>query len=148
MRIIPSPKNSIKWGPGVVIISICTYVPISDMDFVRSYIGKNEPLTIWTLFSSLFDWFAVGPVKKWRKKCSAGQRFICTKVISYKIHTLVYLIFSFFFIFQIDLEKVCMLKWNNMHNSALYSNWPTSCFAFFGLRKLAIAGHLHLGFWD
>ena len=29
------------------------------MDFVRSYFGTNEPLTIWTLFSSLFDWLAV-----------------------------------------------------------------------------------------
>ena len=30
-----------------------------NMDFVRSYFGTNEPLTGWTLFSSLFDWFAV-----------------------------------------------------------------------------------------
>ena len=29
------------------------------MDFVKSYFGTNEPLTSWTLFSSLFDWFAV-----------------------------------------------------------------------------------------
>ena len=29
------------------------------MDFVRSYFGTDEPLTSWTLFSSLFDWFAV-----------------------------------------------------------------------------------------
>ena len=28
------------------------------MDFVRSYFDTNEPLTSWTLFSSLFDWFA------------------------------------------------------------------------------------------
>ena len=31
------------------------------MDFVWSYFGTNEPLTSWTLFSSLFDWFAVWP---------------------------------------------------------------------------------------
>ena len=55
------------------------------MDFVRSYFGTNEPLTSWTLFFSLFDWFAVWPVKKWGKKCSTGQKFIT----SYKIHTLV-----------------------------------------------------------
>ena len=36
-----------------------------NMDFVRSYLSKNEPLT-----------------------CSTGQRFICTKVTFYKIHTL------------------------------------------------------------
>ena len=29
------------------------------MDFVRSYFGTNKPLTSWTLFSSLYDWFAV-----------------------------------------------------------------------------------------
>ena len=82
------------------------------MDFVRSYFGTNEPLTSWTTFcyrnstyywfrchyplityltdqlntfSSLFDWFAVWPVKKWGKKCSTGQKFIT----SFKIHTLV-----------------------------------------------------------
>ena len=27
-------------------------------------------------------------VKKWGKKCSTGQRFICTEVTSYKIHSL------------------------------------------------------------
>ena len=58
------------------------------MGFVRSYFGTNEPLTRSTLFFSLFDWFAVWPVKKWGKKCLTGQRFICTKVTSYKIHTL------------------------------------------------------------
>jgi hypothetical protein len=49
------------------------------MDFVRSYFGKNEPLTSWTL----------NPAKKWGKKCSTGQRFIFTEVTSYQIHTLV-----------------------------------------------------------
>ena len=29
------------------------------MDFVRSYLSTNEPLTSWTLFLSLFGWFAV-----------------------------------------------------------------------------------------
>ena len=28
------------------------------------------------------------PVKKWGKKCSTGQMFICTEVTSYKIHIL------------------------------------------------------------
>ena len=27
--------------------------------------------------------------KKWGQKCSTGQRFICTEVTSYKIHTLI-----------------------------------------------------------
>ena len=55
------------------------------MDFVRSYFGTNEPLTSWTLFSSLFDWSHSKPVKKWEKKGSTGQRFIFTEVTSYKI---------------------------------------------------------------
>ena len=42
------------------------------MDFVRSYFGTNEPLTS----------------QKVRKKVFNCQRFICTKVTSYKIHTL------------------------------------------------------------
>ena len=29
------------------------------------------------------------PAKKWGKKCSTGQMFICTEVTSYKIHILV-----------------------------------------------------------
>ena len=52
------------------------------MDFVRSYFGTNEPLTSWTLFSH----FLARSAKKWGKKCSTGQRFICTIVTSYKIH--------------------------------------------------------------
>ena len=31
----------------------------------------------------------IKPVKKWGKKCSTGQRFICTELTSYKIHTLI-----------------------------------------------------------
>ena len=58
------------------------------MDFVRSYFSTNEPLTRWTLFTSVFDWSHSKPVKKWGKKCSTGQRFICTEVTSYKIHIL------------------------------------------------------------
>jgi hypothetical protein len=59
------------------------------MDFVRSYFCTNEPLTSWTLFSSLFGRLSADPAKKWGKKCSTGQRFICTEVTSYKIHILV-----------------------------------------------------------
>ena len=44
------------------------------MDFVRSYFGTNEPLTSWTLYPSLFDWFAVHTEQ--------------TEVTSYKIHIL------------------------------------------------------------
>ena len=48
------------------------------MDFVRSYPGTNEPLTRHSK-----------PAKKWGKKCSTCQRFICPKVTSYKIHILI-----------------------------------------------------------
>ena len=58
------------------------------MDFVRSYFDKNEPLTSWTLFSSLFVQISADLEKKWGQKCSTGQRFICTEVTSYKIHIL------------------------------------------------------------
>ena len=60
------------------------------MGFVRSYIGTNKPLASWTLYSSLFEWFDSKPDKKWGKKCSTGQKFLCKEVTSYKIHTLVY----------------------------------------------------------
>ena len=36
------------------------------MDFVRSYFGTNEPMYVKS--------------QKWGKKCSTGQRFICTEV--------------------------------------------------------------------
>jgi hypothetical protein len=61
------------------------------MDFVRSYFGTSEPLTSWTLLFSLFFQISTGLDKKWGKKCSTGQRFICIEVTSYKIHTLVIL---------------------------------------------------------
>ena len=32
--------------------------------------------------------FSADPAKKWGKKCSTGQRYICTEVTSYKIHIL------------------------------------------------------------
>ena len=51
-------------------------------------------------FSSLFDWFAAWPVKKWEKLCSTDQRFICTKVTSHKIHTL----------------SKCQIKWKILSN--------------------------------
>ena len=37
------------------------------MDFVRSYFGKNEPLTSWTLFSSLFGRISAD-------QCWSGQK--------------------------------------------------------------------------
>ena len=58
------------------------------MDFVRSYFRTNEPLTSWTLLSSLFFQISTNLEKKWGQKGSTGQRFICIKVTSYKIHTL------------------------------------------------------------
>ena len=33
-------------------------------------------------------WSGADLEKKWRQKCSTGQRFTCTEVTSYKIHTL------------------------------------------------------------
>ena len=55
------------------------------MDFVRSYIGTNDPLTSWTFFPHCAH---SKTSQKVRKKCSTGQRFIFTKVTSYKIHIL------------------------------------------------------------
>ena len=54
------------------------------MDFLRSYFGTNKP--------DFFPHFLTGLLYKHGKpvkKCSTGQRFICTEVTSYKIHTLV-----------------------------------------------------------
>ena len=104
---------------GMLEKSNFTWSPISNVDFLEkylallkygwSYLGRNEPLTSWTLFSSLFDWFAVWPVQKWGKKCSTGQRFIFTKVTSYKIHTLDRLNnFKIFIYFR--------LRWNKIQN--------------------------------
>ena len=39
-------------------------------------------------FILTFFRISAGLDKKWGKKCSTGQRFICIKVTSYKIHTL------------------------------------------------------------
>ena len=89
------------------------------MDFVRSYFGTNEPLTSWTLFSSLFDWSHSKPVKKWGKKCSTGQRFICTEVTSYKIHIL-----------RAYCPSICILCRETLNiwqaYMACYVNWPTT----------------------
>ena len=49
---------------------------VISMDFVRSHFSTNEPVC--TKKTS----------QKARKKCSTGQRFICTKVTAYKIHIL------------------------------------------------------------
>ena len=92
------------------------------MDFVRSYFFTNEPLTIWTLFSSLFDWFHSKPVKMWGKKCSTGQRFICTEVTSYKIHILVDLISFRFFFLILFLLDFSMQKRMQIWNSKWISN--------------------------
>ena len=59
------------------------------MDFVRSYFATNEPVE--HFFPHILTGFLYThskPVKKWGKKCLTGQRFICTEVTSYKIHTL------------------------------------------------------------
>ena len=51
------------------------------------------------IFFSLFVQISTDPDKKWEKKCSTGQRFICTEVTSYKIHILAKLdYFPLFFI--------------------------------------------------
>ena len=52
------------------------------MDFVRSYFR--------TKYTSAHSKTS----QKVRKKCSTGQRFICTEVTSYKIHTLVLISFT------------------------------------------------------
>ena len=62
------------------------------MDFVRSYFDKNEHLTSWTLFPSIFVQISADLEKKWEQKCITGQRFICTEVTSFKIHILIYIL--------------------------------------------------------
>ena len=54
----------------------------------KNPIRNSEPLTSWTLLPSLFFQISADLEKKWGQKCSTGQSFICTKVISYKIHIL------------------------------------------------------------
>ena len=55
------------------------------MDFVRGYSSTNKPLTSFVL---TFFQISTDLDKKWGKKCSTGQMFICIKVPSDKIHTL------------------------------------------------------------
>ena len=86
------------------------------MDFLRSYFDTNEPLTSWTLLSPLFFpyhcWLDLIWKKKWGKKCSTGQRFICTEVTSYKIHILVILCVYFLNVFQAsELHWVRKKSW-------------------------------------
>ena len=57
----------------LMILCTCSHW---NMDYVRSYFDKNEPLTGWTLLSSLLS--------------SLFFQFICTNVTSYKIHILAY----------------------------------------------------------
>ena len=59
------------------------------MDFAKSYFGKNEPLTSWTLLSPVFFQISADLEKHGGQKCSTGQRFIFTEVTFYKIHILV-----------------------------------------------------------
>ena len=60
------------------------------MDFVRSNFDTNEPLPV----GHFFPHFLAGLLRtqqsgqKVRKKVFNWQRFICTEVTSYKIHTL------------------------------------------------------------
>ena len=45
------------------------------MDFVKSYFGKNEPLTSWTRLSPVFFQISTDLGKNGGQKCSTGQRF-------------------------------------------------------------------------
>ena len=61
------------------------------MDFVRSNFDTNEPLPVEHFFPHFLGRFAVCAQQtgqKVRKKVFNWQRFICTEVTSYKIHTL------------------------------------------------------------
>ena len=57
------------------------------MDFVRSKLDTNEPLPV----EHFFPAHTQQTGQKVRKKVVNWQRFICTEVTSYKIHTLVLL---------------------------------------------------------
>ena len=48
-------------------------------------------MNLWSVEHFFPHFFSTDPAKKWGKKCSTGQRFICTEVTSYKIHTLIYM---------------------------------------------------------
>ena len=50
------------------------------------------------------------PVKKRGKKSSTGQRFICTEVTSYKIHTLIRFLFNTLFPTVLDCSKTTGAK--------------------------------------
>ena len=54
------------------------------MDFLRSYLGTNEPQPVKLFFYSFFGRISADA----DKNCSTGQRVICTKVTSYKINIL------------------------------------------------------------
>ena len=56
------------------------------------------------------------PAKKWGKKCSTGQRFICTEVTSYKIHILEPI--------RVDLSK----SYKMFKNTS--SEWTKHCFDY------------------
>ena len=59
------------------------------MDFVRSKFGTNEPLPDELFFPNfLVGLCAKQTSQKVRKKVFNWQRYICTKVTSYKIHIL------------------------------------------------------------
>ena len=91
------------------------------MDFVRSYFGTNEPLTSWTLFSSLFGRISADLAKKWGKKCSTGQKFIFTEVTSFKIHILVESINLFLGCWAWTKDNGTLIKWGVVNY--IYNFW-------------------------
>ena len=65
----------------------------------------------------LFGRISADQAKKWGKKCSTGQRFICTEVTSYKIHILRNLvgeaiIINWFIIDLVMLRNINLHIWN------------------------------------
>ena len=58
------------------------------MDFVRSYFGKNEPLTSWTLLSPVFFQISTDLEKKRGTKEFNWSEVHFYRSTSYKIHTL------------------------------------------------------------
>ena len=69
-------------------------------------------------FSSIWGTLQYTGTPNWGKKCSTGQRFICKKITSYKIHILVVEVFAL-----LALLKNCNMMdwmieqyhWNNRH---------------------------------
>ena len=59
---------------------------------------------------------------QWGKKCSTGQRFICTEVTSYKIHILVSSNFSLLFIDEEPKAETLAIRFASAENTKKFKD--------------------------